>query len=317
MKNKSIKIAQLADDTTIMVKNTQSIPQVLEQLNRFEQISGLKANVEKTKAFAINCEIPHKAEQYNLKWANGPMHLLGIHITDNMNIHVEMNLLPKIEIMKNTLNIWKQRNLTIKGKITVINSLAISLFVYPATLMTFPKCKMKEIEQIFYDFLWRKGKHKVAKHVIESKIETGGLKMPNIYNKVKSWQFTWLKRATCNPNSAWVLILDDLLEDISFVDIIKCNKVPQSYLRALPSFYREILTNWFNLRNQSHKITDTDIIANQLIWFNKDITIAKKPFFWKTWYQKGIIKVKDFLDESNLFLSHEQLSQNITSTAIS
>ena len=109
--------------------------------------------------------------------------------------------------MKNTLNIWKQRQLSLKGKITVINSLAVSLLVYPATIMQILLEILNEINDILYDFLWGTGKHKIAKDVIENEIENGGLKVPNIHNKVKAWRLSWIKRALTNREIAWVNIL--------------------------------------------------------------------------------------------------------------
>ena len=46
--------------------------------------------------------------------------------------------------MKSLLNIWGQRNLSIKGKITVINSLVISKILYVASVIPLPA-------QVIYD----------------------------------------------------------------------------------------------------------------------------------------------------------------------
>ena len=51
MGNKYIKITQLGDDTTIMIK--KSIPYKFHILKQFETCSGLKANIVKTKAFNV------------------------------------------------------------------------------------------------------------------------------------------------------------------------------------------------------------------------------------------------------------------------
>ena len=44
-----IKISQLADDTSLFIRDTDSIKNIFSLLERFETNAGLKANVEKTK----------------------------------------------------------------------------------------------------------------------------------------------------------------------------------------------------------------------------------------------------------------------------
>ena len=118
--------------------------------------------------------------------------------------------------MYNLLKLWSQRNLSLKGKICIINSLIISLFVYPASILGIDAKIQDEIDYAIFNFLWDNKPAKIAKVVIQSEIRKGGLKMPNIYKKVRTWRLMWLKRAVKDPNRAWVAILDTLLEKNKF-----------------------------------------------------------------------------------------------------
>ena len=101
-----------------------------------------------------------------------------------------------------------------------------------------------QIETLFYEFLWQ-GKHKIVKHVIEQKIDDGGLNMPNIYIKIKACQLAWVKRLIINENSSLVSLLNGILEDISINYQIKCSDLSQiSIHHKLPNFYRQILLVW-------------------------------------------------------------------------
>ena len=122
LKNKTLKISQLADDTTIMVKDYDSLIYLFQILESFRKCSGLKTNIEKTKAYTLGKKTYNNKPKLNLKWETGPINLLGITITDNPKVNKEANILPKIKQIKNTLNVWKQRQLSLKGKITIINS---------------------------------------------------------------------------------------------------------------------------------------------------------------------------------------------------
>jgi exonuclease III len=61
---KQVKILQMADDTTILTTNINDIPKILDLLEEFWEISGLKTNVEKTIAYRIGM-IEGKAEPMN------------------------------------------------------------------------------------------------------------------------------------------------------------------------------------------------------------------------------------------------------------
>ena len=51
--HKEIKITQYADDTTVLVRNLDSVPQLLKLLNNFKNISGLEINKHKTEAMRL------------------------------------------------------------------------------------------------------------------------------------------------------------------------------------------------------------------------------------------------------------------------
>ena len=62
----------------------------------------------------------------------------------------------------------------------------MSLFIYPATILGIDDTTLNEIDTKISAFLWNSKNPKVAKSVIQNKISEGGLKMPNIYVKIKT-----------------------------------------------------------------------------------------------------------------------------------
>ncbi len=52
--------------------------------------------------------------------------------------------------MKNLLNSWKCRNLSFKGKITIVITLALSSLLYLASMIYV----FKEVKHIVVDFIW-------------------------------------------------------------------------------------------------------------------------------------------------------------------
>ena len=60
LKNKEIKISQLADDTTLIINSIESIPIDKDTLETFFICSGLKTNIDKTQAFIMGKHLRFK-----------------------------------------------------------------------------------------------------------------------------------------------------------------------------------------------------------------------------------------------------------------
>jgi hypothetical protein len=221
----------------------------MKTLEQFQQLSGLKANVEKTKFYNIGATNFNEAEMNGFTFAKDNIKMLGITITKNKQISEQENFAPKAKAIETILKQWSRRKLSLKGKITVINALALSLIVYPTTVLEAPTDFLLNINKMIYTFLWDGKKPKIAAKVIESTIKLGGLKMPNIFLKVKSWQLTWLKRALLHPTSTWVQVLNCNIRKGNFRDYILglLDKSDDSLL-SIPTFYRNILNTLYDLK---------------------------------------------------------------------
>ena len=78
------KISQYADDTILYLNGTeQSLNEALSTLNKFEQISGLKVNFDKSKVFKIGTLRQNNVNyniNYHVTWSHGPIECLGVLI---------------------------------------------------------------------------------------------------------------------------------------------------------------------------------------------------------------------------------------------
>ena len=92
--------------------------------------------------------------------------------------------------MKSTLAMWKCRNLSLKGKITVINTLVISPLLYLANTIHVPTQVIMEVKPIVVDFIWDGKPSIIAYNVIMKSIEDGGLILVDFQNKVKAEKMT-------------------------------------------------------------------------------------------------------------------------------
>ncbi len=123
-------------------------------LKNFSLCSGLRINIEKTKATNIGITLTSDHYPHGLSWIKTPLETLGIYITNNSEENFSYNFKPKIATLLNTLNIWKQRTLSIKGKITIVNTLALSPLIYTTSLIDTPMETLKEINDIIQNVIW-------------------------------------------------------------------------------------------------------------------------------------------------------------------
>lgn len=140
----------------------------------------------------------------------------------------------------------------------------------------------------------------------------GGLKMPDFATFVKSIKLSWLKNLLSEEKKSWHLIIENnLTVDLNY--FLNSPFLVSDIPISLPPFYKQILT----YAAEIPKICPSEIsvILNQNIFFNRFITVKKNTIFIKTWFQKGIKKISDILDEgSSLFLTIPQLATKFAFT---
>ena len=103
--------------------------------------------------------IPQLYTQKGIAWTTTGIQVLGIFIT-HIDM-VEVNYNPVIEKAEAVMKIWRNRNLTLIGKISVINTLVASLFVHKMQALPCMTQKMiDKIESLISQFIWNDRKAK-------------------------------------------------------------------------------------------------------------------------------------------------------------
>ena len=189
------KLSQMADDTTSFLSDFQSVPKLLSCLDDFRKISGLKINLEKTLAMCVgslsNTDPP---ETFNIKWTKGPIHTLGVTISSDPETIDELNFMPRLTSILQVLNIWKQRSLSLKGRVTILKALIIPKMLYVASNMPVTENVVEKMNHLISDFIWNSKRPKIKNNVIIQTIDKGGIKVPDFTSMVKASKIAWLKR---------------------------------------------------------------------------------------------------------------------------
>ena len=189
-----------ADDCSIFLQPTeQNLRNTTDILNNFFQLSGLKISISKTKAIWFCPDL-------QLDWSS-TFTLLGIDFQNNLE-NMSKNFDKKIDIINKLLNCWVNRTLTVYGKITVIKTLALPKLSHLALVIPdLEKDKLKELENIFFKFLWGGKPDKVSREHVKLPEKAGGLGLVDIKIFWSSLKFSWVRRLL-KTKAFWPKILE-------------------------------------------------------------------------------------------------------------
>lgn len=159
-------ISQLADDTTLFLRDAMQIPLAISVIKFFSKASGLHLNVQKCELLAIkNCNdsfirgIPVKEK----------VCYLGVYIVKDQNERCIFNFQPLTDKIQKRFNQWLQRDLSLRGRVLLTKAEGLSRLIYAAQSVHL------ESKPILFKFLWINSIHYIRKSVVMNISEKGGL----------------------------------------------------------------------------------------------------------------------------------------------
>ena len=301
--NREILLSQFADDTQQFLDGSEkSLNSSISLLEKFEKCSGLKINFEKSECYKIG-SLRNSKRLINtykpVKWSTGPMNILGVKIPINSKQSIfKLNLQDKILNIKQVLNTWSSRNLTIVGRINIVKSLILPKLTYALTILpNIPNSYVEEIQKLIYLFIWNSKIDKIKRNVQINDKKEGGLSVPDIESYAKALKISWIQRYVDEKNTGqWKVFFKKYLDIFGGSIIFNCNMDHRdTKIRNIKNiFYKNILENWFELNEiNNDAISKCD---NQIIWNNKHILINNSTIFYREWFEKGIIHVGDLYE---------------------
>ena len=88
-----------------------------------------------------------------------PIKVIGIWISKEFDEMLKIGFDERMENLHTLLNIWSQRNLTIKGRKPIQKAKVLSLVTYMSKCFYFPKYIIETIDKVLYNFVWKKKQH--------------------------------------------------------------------------------------------------------------------------------------------------------------
>ena len=271
------KISLMADDTTLILKNIESLQIALDKFKKFQISSGLKLNISKTEVIPIgrnkNKDIKLPTDIKEIAVKKGPFKALGVWFaTDNDKI-IELNFADRIKNMDKILNIWQSRNLSLKGKVLILKTLVVPQIQFLLGLVYVPLKTLKEIDSILFKFLWGNKPAKIKRSTIIAPVSEGGLGMIDIYSTHSAAKCGWIRRIYSNKESKWKICMRYMLNINK--DTLNKNYNDEIVKKGKTMFHQQILELWAKLHGTDPK-TKTEIL-NEYVLLNKHIKIERKP----------------------------------------
>ena len=309
---KKSKIEQYADDTFMaFLFDQESLDEILYTLDKFQVISGLKVNYDKTEILRIGSLKNSEAQLYtqrNLTWTNNPSILLGIEISTDIQNIVTNNYDKVIKRIENLIKLWKGRQLTIFGRTVVIKTLLVSQLIYRFSVLPSPSVQqMKHINNLLINYLWGEKKHFIDKDIVINNLSEGGLTMVDISSKDVAVKCSWVRRLTDDSPGFWKELVEYFIPNSKKLFWSGNLKVSDGIklMKHNSIFWRNIVRSWciYNFFTP----TSIEEILNQQLWYNSFILVGGQPIYKKSLHTKGISLLRDIVNEDGNIMSIEQI----------
>ena len=305
------KIGQYADDTYLLQDGSvESILRTFEILDMFQSCSGLKANVDKTQAVWLgpkNQQWLYLQNRVRLKWVD-KFTLLGIHFDVNVNNMVHTNFVSKMAEIERVLNMYKPRNLSLIGKITVVKTLAIPKLIHALqTLPSPPEEINNKIKNIIRKFLWNNKRAKISLEQLYKAIDDGGLALTDLKLLCLSLKVGWVKRLIMTEGGWQNLFRAKICTEKELVWQLDNYSLKCFAKNVCNPFWKEVFECWrkysAELGNSSRGCMNFPLWNS---WFmkNKNLCARKSEMI-----QKGVIYINDLIKEEGKFMEIEEFKE--------
>ena len=309
-----IKTIQHADDLTLSLKNVESLDASLDVIRLFCNITGTKANIAKTQCILLGGLKNKHDKLFGIDITNRAVKCLGIYIGHDKSECYKLNWVNTVNDMEKLFESWKKRKLTLFGKTCIINTLAVSKFIYKASILPYPEeALINKVKSNIFNFIWNKT-DRIKRNTLIGDVKSGGIGVIDIETKLKSLKAAWVSKLFKN-NCIMYEIVKGYLDKLNVTPeyIVKTNeKDPHDFkiIHVLPVFYQELFISFNECKKNLliENLSSTDILL-QPIWCNNLFKFKGKTLYFSHWIKSGFYYVKDLFNENSTKSSEEILQK--------
>jgi len=208
-----IKLSAYADDITLLLKDDRALETALETIENFGRISGLELNRDKTVVMPLD---PRQIEESGFEMSH-TIEVTGVTHSNREGAQEAWRQNFDIPVAKTrlVLNEWRERHLTLLGRIQVVKAFGISPIMHKSWSLEIPAEIIKEISTMIYKFIWH-GPDRLPRLTLEGDWEVGGMSLTQPETQFNLNVLKWLTYWR-NSSHPWKSFLSE--NDIRDIDI--------------------------------------------------------------------------------------------------
>ena len=191
--------------------------------------------------------------------------------------------------------------MTPKGKIIILKSFAVSQLVYLfSVLPTPPKSFLKDLNTMFFKFIWDNKPDKVKRSTMYNTFSGGGLNMMDMDSFVKSLKTKWVKLYLDDNFRPWKSIFNFALRNYGGPFLFHCNFQKQD-VETIPNiFVKQVCEAWSSYAYY----TPDKSFGDQIIFNNSFVKINSSIFYIDSLRSADVYLVKHFFDADGNVLQY-------------
>ena len=307
---------QYADVGALPLDGCNSLQNALNIISNFGDVSGLKLNLNKTEIILLGpLEKSYNSDNLlGIRVNRTHFKYLGIMVGNNLKACFHQHWQNQIMEVKNLINSWKQRQLSIKGKIIIIKSLIIPKITLSLSLIPLDKQTCFTLKRLLFKFIW-KTTERIKRKTLIGDYQDGGMKMVDIELYEKSLKASWIqklfgKQNYVNPIAKYYL--DKICKNHLLLLHGNFDMKSLKILNNIPTFYSEVLCNFsYCLGKENIMEMSTTNFLKQQIWFNSLFLYKGQCLKMDNWIESNIIFVKDLYDDKGNFITENTLLEKL------
>jgi len=284
-----LKKSGFADDITCLTKDKNSLQEIITEYERFSRYSGIHLNVAKTEVLIIGKKA-NEPIRFDLQHGGKTVTIVdqeavkicGIVYSNDNEKAYDKNIKEKIDKLKNQLQLRRQRNLTLEGKIIIVKTFGLSQLIYALQSTYIKDSDLELIDLIITKFIWnlKEGNNrpvgKIKKSVLRDSIANGGLNAPDIFALDKAIKYKSILMATITDHPIKVVYNKYYAEvGYDFVNYT-CNTIEHNFLGKAISVH---IGNAKRIHNDIKAfVNDNDGIHKNYYSYVQNKSIIKNEF---------------------------------------
>ena len=222
---------------------------------------------------------------------------------------IKENYTAKIKQLENMVKQWGRRSLTPLGKITVIKTFMISIFIHLFISLPNPsQTIMDYINNTIFSFLWNNKTSKIKQSVIIKQYCEGGLKMINVKAFMDALKTTWIRRLIGTDSKCQYFIRVNIEMDKLLACGLKYVNEKMKHIHN--NFWKDVLQAFINI-DKKREINERSVLKTP-IFYNENtcIKIGNSYIFYSAWFKKGVRFINDLVKDNGEFFTQGEFTDN-------